>query len=204
MSDADGTGDSAESSPQRLTTTGPEIGESRAAQQVDPKDQSPARPLALLTTKRLFSAWIVLHVLYLVGGAAAGVVLFASPQENRVLASLAAAASMALAGASAYYLRRIYKAGIQGKLHFLSTDELDTARARVYGTSLYLLLRPLIAALLAIFVAMTVAFTYGGLAPTGTAPTQALVELASVSGFLVGFFSGRSIAQLESTGKITV
>lgn len=192
MTDANSTGGS------------PKINVDESVRQVGGTDQGPSRPLTLLTTKRLFVTWIILHLFYLLGGASAGVVLFAWPMYDRVLASLLAAASMALAGASAYYLRRIYKAGIQGRLSFLSNEEACAARARVYGTTMYLTLRPLMAAVLAIFAAMTVALTYGGLAPTGTEPTQALVEFAAVSGFLIGFFSGRSIAQLESTGKITV
>lgn len=166
-------------------------------------DVNPTRPLLLVTTLRWFISWIVAHVLYLVAGGATGVYLFAVPGENTVLRSLLAAAAMAFAGAGAYYLRRVYKAAIQGMVQLITRDEARGRRPRVIGTSTYILLRPVIAAILSVFAAMTVAVTWSGLTPMGTTPTHGLVELASVYGFAVGFFSGRSLKQLESSGKIT-
>lgn len=169
---------------------------------LDP-DNNPERPLILVTTRGLFSAWVTSHVCFLLGGLGFGVYVFAANTDNTILSSLLAAAAMALAGSGAYYLRRIYKAGIQGRLRMVSRAEAQSRAPRILGTSLYILLRPLIAAALSVFVAMTVAATWSSLSPAGVAPTRGIIELASVYGFVVGFFSGRSLSQLESSGRIS-
>lgn len=181
----------------------PEITDAPAAHESDP-DLDPPRPITYVTTKGWLLSWVVLHLTYMAGGGAVGVWLFAHRWDGPVRDSLLAAAAMALSGAGCYYLRRIYKASIQGRMQILSSSEARTRMARVIGTSLYLLCRPLIAALLAIFLAMTVCVTWYGVATPGSEPGLGLVQLASVYGFLVGYFSGRSISQLESSGKITV
>ena len=172
--------------------------------QTSDPDLEPARPLTFVTTNTWLRAWIFFHGTYLVGGGAVGVYLFAHRLDGPVLGSLLAAAAMALSGAGAYYLRRIYRAGIRGKIEIVGSTEAAARRPRVLGTSLYLLSRPLIAAVLAVFLAMTVCVTWYGIATPGSEPGPGLVQLAAVYGFLVGYFSGRSISQLESSGKITV
>lgn len=165
-------------------------------------NREPDRPLTLLVTRQLFWIWVIVDVLLLVGGGVYGATLFIKQAGDPTTDSLLAAVAMSFAGAGCYYLRRIYKASISGRLKIVDQDELKQNLPRVVGTSLYILSRPLIAALLALFVAMSSAAAWFGCAPTGVEPTRGLVQIAAVSGFLVGYFSGRSISQLESSGKI--
>lgn len=178
------------------------LSDTKTAESTYIEDGEPGRPLTLIVTKPWLWIWVSLNTLLILSGGVFGAVLFTRELTDATADSLWASVSMAVAGAGAYYLRRIYKAAIIGRLRVISSDEAQRRLPRVLGTSMYILGRPLIAGLLALFVAMTSAAAWYGCAPSGVEPTRGLVQIATISGFLVGYFSGRSISQLESSGRI--
>lgn len=167
-------------------------------------DLDPERPIAFVTRKKWFALWLTWHIALFFSCGIAAFFLFLGPSQNPVFSALLAAAAAAAHGSAFHYLRKTYRTAIQGRLEFVRGDVSDRRQSRIIGTVLYLTLRPAMAAALSVFASATATAAWYGIAPVSAHPTHGLVQLAAVSGFLIGFFSGRSFEQLESSGRLSI
>lgn len=115
------------------------------------------------------------------------------------LRGLMVTVSIALAGSAAYYLRKIYRAGFDGRLRIESAESTSAER---FAALLYILGRPIMSIPLSTAVALSLILTYTTVAPTDIPPTENLLYILGVAGFLTGFLNGRVIEQIETSGSI--
>lgn len=159
------------------------------------------RPVSFYATPRaLTTVLVVLSCLTLIGvsGCLTMIIEPAFGLDVRARA-LMASVSMGITGSASYYLRRLYRAGFDDRLHLVNAGEKIPARI---STVLYLLGRPLIAIPLALAASLTAVLTYTAVSPESAEPTANLVYLCAGVGFVTGFLGGRAISSVEKTGKI--
>jgi glucan phosphoethanolaminetransferase (alkaline phosphatase superfamily) len=137
--------------------------------------------------------------LYLIVGTYFAVVYFLFPVFSTPARALACAPAIALASAASSYLRKLYKAGIT-----LRIDATNATWSERFGSQLYVMGRPLMAALLALVGTMALIVNFYGTAPQGTEPTDGIVHIASLIGFSIGALSSKALKEVEESGRVPV
>ncbi|HEY3546619.1 MAG TPA: hypothetical protein VGK17_11070 [Propionicimonas sp.] len=101
------------------------------------------------------------------------------------------------AGAASNYIRRLYRAGIGGRLVLVDGQE-DEAGA--FGTLLYLVVRPVIAMLLAFITTVALLTALISATTENAELREGFVYAALLASFTVGFSSGMMLRRLDRRG----
>ncbi len=112
--------------------------------------------------------------------------------------ALLGSASMALAAASAAYIRKLYKLCFNFSSEQDGDDQLFLKRL---GTIVYFIVRPLFSILFAILVVAGIRSGIILSSSSGLKLDEGFIYLTMVSSFYVGFLSGDFIKKLESKGQ---
>ncbi len=149
--------------------------------------------------------WVVIIfiyylVLFLASSIGTGYVLFYGGSLNIDVfkQALLGSASIALAAASASYIRKLYKLCFNFSSEQDGDDQLFLKRM---GTVVYFIIRPLFSIL---FSALVVAGIRSGIILSSSSELkldEGFIYLTMVSSFYVGFLSGDFIKKLESKGQ---
>lgn len=155
------------------------------------------RPITFRLTNAQVVWSVIVLVLYMLSGTALAVSMFLWPMLPTDARALGAASAIALAAASSSYLRKLYKAGITMRI-----DAVDATWGERFGSQLYLLIRPLMASLIALVAAMGLVVNFYSTAPSGVEPTAGIVHVALLVGFSIGALSSKALREVDESGKV--
>lgn len=138
--------------------------------------------------------------MFLIASIGAGCVLLLDTSTNLSIfkQALLGSTSIALAAASAAYIRKLYKLCFNFSSEHDSVDQLFLKRL---GTVVYFIVRPLFSILFAILVVAGIRSGIKLSSSSGLKLDEGFIYLTMVSSFYVGFLSGDFIKKLESKGQ---
>jgi hypothetical protein len=124
--------------------------------------------------------------------------------EHKEFLGVLCGASMALAGSSVFYVRKLYQACINNSYTFYDESEgglTASGRVKRLGTFAYFLFRPLfgIAFSFVIYSLWRLSITASG--ASDLEPQDGFLYVTISLGFLSGFLAGRVLAMLEGYGS---
>jgi hypothetical protein len=166
---------------------------------VSEANKGPARPISFLLTRRRALALTTYYTILILTGICGGVHALTTTNAPTISRSLYGSILLGGAGAGTYYVRRLYRAGISGRLN-LSGNSSHPGDSALFGTTLYLAIRPLIAMLFSLIV--TVAFLAAIETAIGSTKTlqEGFLYNSLLAAFVVGFSSGLLMRRFERRG----
>jgi len=155
--------------------------------------QAPSRPLDYWLRPWQFHVLVGYYLVLLSGGTIISATVLLWRSQPVMTRAIVGGVSCGTAANAAYYIRRVYKNAIQGRLQFF-----EASTARIAGTFLYLASRPLIAALLS--TAAVVGLLVGLVTVSTSAPSvrEGFVYSAILACFAVGYSAGAVLDRLDA------